>query len=412
MKRPEKPRYQTLLSVDGGGIRGIIPTIVLRKLENSIKDHIFENKDTLVPLDHRNVIKSQSDFDVDLTDYFDLVAGTSIGSWIACYVASRGKGSDVLFQEFTKNYGDKYSNLRVGGMEAVSAVFRELGPSVFKKGWFSSVTQLFRPKYSSDGMVGALKKIFGDTTLQDCETGCLITSYDTLRYVATSFLRSNMDKTPLTIRSTVRTEPREENRLPWMDQKWTPDLDILKDTNYYLRDIAQGSSSAPTYFAQHELRPINVDEPRMILIDGGVVANNPTLQAVTYAPHAFKTDIRNVAIFSVGCGVTDNMAVADDSPGAAYWLTTGGILDILMNGTSEYVQAMMDYWIYGYLKLPWGQYVRIQIKAQPNSEESKVISHLDDISKINDLEILGNKLADDNSESIRAFVRNYLLPVS
>lgn len=52
-----------ILSIDGGGIRGIIPVMVLDALEKAIQ-------------------KKEGD-QARLADYFDFIAGTSIGGIIA-----------------------------------------------------------------------------------------------------------------------------------------------------------------------------------------------------------------------------------------------------------------------------------------------------------------------------------------
>jgi len=60
----EKPRR--ILSFDGGGIRGILTAAMLEEVEDKLK--------TINP-------------DKELREYFDIIAGTSSGSIIACGVA-------------------------------------------------------------------------------------------------------------------------------------------------------------------------------------------------------------------------------------------------------------------------------------------------------------------------------------
>lgn len=65
-------------SVDGGGIRGIIPTIILGKIEKETEKYIFE--------------------------MFDLIAGTSTGGILALDLT---KLKSILVQELVKLYKDK-----------------------------------------------------------------------------------------------------------------------------------------------------------------------------------------------------------------------------------------------------------------------------------------------------------------
>lgn len=54
---------KTILSLDGGGIRGIVTATLLERLEQKLK---------------------AKEPDKSLRDYFDIIAGTSTGSIIAC----------------------------------------------------------------------------------------------------------------------------------------------------------------------------------------------------------------------------------------------------------------------------------------------------------------------------------------
>ncbi|THG13463.1 patatin-like protein 2 [Camellia sinensis] len=62
-------RKITILSIDGGGVRGLIPAKVLEFLENELKTLEKE--------------------DVRLVDYFDVMAGTSAGALITAMLAAQ-----------------------------------------------------------------------------------------------------------------------------------------------------------------------------------------------------------------------------------------------------------------------------------------------------------------------------------
>ena len=426
IKRPASAKYRTLLSIDGGGIRGIIPVMILMEVERDIKEHIFERRDTLVPADVRDRIHSEDDFDIDLTDYFDVVAGTSIGSLLACYIAARGRGSERIVNdpEIVANYG----RLRSGSMEACRAAFREYSSRVFpRRNIFRRIGRVFRPAYASEGLEETLRAMFGETTMNDMETSCLITSYDLRRNAACSFLHGcRADAGNYTVRTAVRQGPRtsaaagaateshpEEHHQPTECRDgWDPDVEFIKGTNYRLRDIALASSSAPTYFRPARISPVDMENPEeFILVDGGVVANNPTLQALSYAPSTFSPgegDIREVAVFSVGCGTVDPSAPHDDEPGIAWWLTSGYLIDAFSNGTGEYIQAVVDLWFYHNLRLPFGQYVRIQRSEPRNTEVGEVLGNMDNADNVPTLEEVGRQMAKTHKAEIQRFVRDYL----
>ncbi|PKI46097.1 hypothetical protein CRG98_033492 [Punica granatum] len=64
----------TILSIDGGGVRGIIPATILSFLESQLQELDGE--------------------DVRLADYFDVVAGTSTGGLLTAMLTAPDKNND------------------------------------------------------------------------------------------------------------------------------------------------------------------------------------------------------------------------------------------------------------------------------------------------------------------------------
>jgi hypothetical protein len=116
-----------LLTIDGGGIRGIYAAHVLQRIESEYKI-----------LFHRD---------------FDLIAGTSTGSIIAAALALRIPLSDVL-------------NL-----------YQTVGPKIFRSRLWS-FDGLLAPKYSSRPLRRALENVFQDYRLKDTKTRLLIPATD------------------------------------------------------------------------------------------------------------------------------------------------------------------------------------------------------------------------------------------
>lgn len=67
----------TILSIDGGGVRGLIPSTILEFLEEKLQE-----------IDGP---------DVRIADYFDVIAGTSTGGLVTAMLAAPNKQNRPLF---------------------------------------------------------------------------------------------------------------------------------------------------------------------------------------------------------------------------------------------------------------------------------------------------------------------------
>jgi len=123
-----------VLSIDGGGIRGIIPAIILGELQKRLGRNLYE--------------------------VFDLIAGTSTGGIITLGIGTRG------------NNGQPYTP------DELLKLYVENGPAIFKKNLFTRVKELFSPKYSPDALEEILAKFFQATEFKTALTPLLISSYD------------------------------------------------------------------------------------------------------------------------------------------------------------------------------------------------------------------------------------------
>ena len=138
MNTPTRPLH--VLALDGGGIRGVIPAMVLAEIERRTGRRI--------------------------SAMFDLIAGTSTGAILALGLTT----PDVV----------NPSEPRYGADEFVS-LFAERGHVIFGRSpWQRIVTLfgLFGSKYSPRGLEATLQAYFGDARLKDVVTEVLITSYN------------------------------------------------------------------------------------------------------------------------------------------------------------------------------------------------------------------------------------------
>lgn len=148
-----------VLSIDGGGIRGLIPAIVLAEIEARTGRPVCE--------------------------LFDLIAGTSTGGILACALTAPAPGDPAR---------PRYSAAELSGL------YEEEGPRIFSRSLLKrifSVEGLTDERYESDGLDRALERYLGDARLADALTPVLVTAYDLERRSA-FFFRS----------SRARTDPR------------------------------------------------------------------------------------------------------------------------------------------------------------------------------------------------------------
>lgn len=127
-QEPAKENFR-ILSLDGGGIRGLFPAAFLAHIETHCNKRLI--------------------------DYFDLLVGTSTGAIIALGLASGHTATEIL------------------------AFYQEYGPRIFSKGNpLQETLQLIRPKYTNRQLVQALQHILGGARLNDLQVAVCIPSYE------------------------------------------------------------------------------------------------------------------------------------------------------------------------------------------------------------------------------------------
>ncbi len=137
-----------ILSIDGGGIRGIIPGQILLHTEKLLQEITGDN-------------------DRRIADHFDLIAGTSTGGILACAYLMPGKDGRPKYKapEVVKIYFDRgqdiFTNTLLHRIRSLGGVLDE--------------------KYMAIGLETALKDFFGKAKLNELLKPTLITAYDIRR---------------------------------------------------------------------------------------------------------------------------------------------------------------------------------------------------------------------------------------
>ena len=252
-----------ILSLDGGGIRGLVTCRWLTAVEDAL----------------RKAGKP------GLAGSFDLVAGSSTGAIIACGL-SLGLSPQRVADLYRERRHEIFPGI-AGRLWSRAGRFFSQGPSA--------------PRYDARGLEKVLKEVFGGTTLARAKVPLLVTSYDTIA------------------------------RAPVMFKSFKPEHRTLP-----MWQVCRASSAAPTYFPAFGMR---VEGHGCALIDGGVVANNPTACAIAEAlrKDARVDHPRDLVVLSVGSGErtrTIDLKSAREW-GALEWAVP--IIDVLFDGNTDSV---------------------------------------------------------------------------
>jgi uncharacterized protein len=207
-----------ILSIDGGGIKGLYSAEILRHLEEEYPNH--------------------------LSDYFDMICGTSTGGIIAL----------ALSRKIT--------------MKNIVKFYKEDGPKIFPyhsiltRGIAATKQLLIKSKYPSKNLRTALEKVFADDKLKDAHNYLCIPSFNV---------------------STGKNRVFKKNH-----HNLRGDDDELS-----MVEVALATSAAPTYFPMHKLESAHY-------IDGGIWANNPSFVGLTEALKHFVPDgFTHIKILSI-----------------------------------------------------------------------------------------------------------------
>ncbi|MDD4573878.1 MAG: patatin-like phospholipase family protein [Sphaerochaeta sp.] len=257
------PEERFILSIDGGGMRGVIPAVIL----NSIATQL-EKKGDRRPL----------------YAHFDLIAGTSTGGLLALALAAPAEKTSLpldsrfisyIYEQAEPSLSDKLfgrnppNNLKGTlpfGIEtgALEKLYLNHGKEIFPKNQGRIFSQIFTDKYDSEPLERYLKQTFGNLALSDAVVPLMLMTYDV----------ANGRPFPLSSRDSH---------------------------GYLFWEAGRATSAAPTYFKPAYLYD-RQEETMQTLIDGGLIANNPALFAYAEAkklyPNAKKFHILSISTAS------------------------------------------------------------------------------------------------------------------
>ncbi|KAK1433047.1 hypothetical protein QVD17_09953 [Tagetes erecta] len=277
---PNSGELITILNIDGGGIRGVIPGVILEYLESQLQ-----------ALDGPNA---------RLADYFDVISGTSTGGLIAIMLTAPDENKDPLY-----------------AAEDIVPFYLNNCPKIFPQfggpfaGFIKLLKTLVGPKYNGKYLKTLVTGLLGTTKLSQTLTNVVIPSFDikTMQPVIFSSFQ-------------VAREPSIDAQLS---------------------DICIGTSAAPTYLPAHYFlngeREFNLIDGGVAANNPSLVAIGEVTRQVLKEDPNFPAinplDYTRYLLISIGTG-TQKQTPKFNAKDAAKW----GVLGWLVNqGSAPLIDA-------------------------------------------------------------------------
>ncbi|KAH8965872.1 hypothetical protein BDL97_04G139100 [Sphagnum fallax] len=346
-----------ILSIDGGGVRGVIPATILKYLEEELQ-RIDKSKDRR------------------LAEYFDLIVGTSTGGLITAMITTpRLKKDDPrelplsaeqVLKFYQKNTAKIFPPARLPGEE-----------------FLKTCKELFRPRYNPENLDELLETYFGNRTLSEALTNVIIPSFDI------------------------------ERQQPVFFSSWEPRLKAA-----LVKDVCRATTAAPTFLPPvYFTVPRTEDKKKkdrtkkdpqtqavgeilhFNMIDGGIAVNNPTYVGITQAMRHFSRgnpvkemayqNFSNFLVLSLGTGQHRTRYLAKDAAkwGVINWLRHNRdvpLFSCLENASAD----MVDYNLSMMFNAHKSDHNYLRIQTNISTELSK----LDDSKNLEKLMSIGEKL--------------------
>jgi len=258
-----------VLTIGGGGIRGLSSIVFLQCMENEMKS---------------------IDPSFSILNQFDMFAGTSIGSWIIML---------IVYKKYTMN--------------EISEIFSfDLCNKIMDKSVWDKVMNLMqsKPKYDGVKKTEVIQHYLNDTKFSDTSKHVLVPTYDI------------------------------ENRIAQVFNSHTCSPKLLAS------EVADSSSSAPAYFPTKKIHHCELKNETLQknswFIDGGMVANNPAMCAITHAYNLLRTEPRRIVVINVGTGYRNRSIKGTDAKdfGGIEWILND-IIGIAMDESLVDQQAKL-----------------------------------------------------------------------
>ncbi|MCH7408586.1 patatin-like phospholipase family protein [Belliella sp. DSM 111904] len=274
-----------ILSIDGGGIRGVIPGTILQLIEEKIQEKLQDPTARLV-------------------DFVDFIAGTSTGGIIGC---------GMLIPDTIDPSRPKYT------LKEVVNLYHENGGAIFRKPIGHKLRTVFgirEEKYPNTNLLKALDTYFGNVYLSELIKPCLFTSYDI------------------------------ESRNAKFFKYGYACADEAHD--FFVKDVAQATAAAPTYFEAALIKSrFGVAYPLIdggVFANNPAMCAYAEARKCTFG-HISNPTSKDMFMISLGTGSVKEPFPYERAKrfGLVQWIKP--LIDIMMSGNSETVSHQLK-WLF------------------------------------------------------------------
>lgn len=266
----------------------------------------------------------------DLIKQTDMLAGTSTGAIIALGLAAGLTPSELV------------------------SLYKNKAQEIFADSWFDDIKdqgKLTGADYDNENLKKILMEVFGKTKLRSLKKRVIVPAFD-------------LDNEDRSTPHSRKWKPKFFHNFPGDDS----------DGNDLVADVALRTTAAPTYFPAYQG-----------YIDGGVVANNPSMAALAQAldKKTGKQQLSDLKLFSIGTG-TSPLFIEGDRLDWGYMQWAFQLPSLMIDG-------MMGVADYQCARILGDNYFRLA----PNLEK---FIDLDDVKEIDNLVAFAEKV--DINQSI------------
>ncbi|KAG8792629.1 hypothetical protein FRC12_005408 [Ceratobasidium sp. 428] len=266
----------SILSLDGGGVRGLSSLLILQAIMNKVKG---PNGEAVQPY-----------------ECFDLIAGTSTGGLIAIMLGRLKMTVQQCIDEYTLLAEKVFGSGAVEKHKGLLGIF-ETGRDAAVNFLPQMVTKVVKVAsgyymYDANKLRDVIKDVVSrrgdqgpDAQMSDTSTGCHVVVFATNA-------------------NNINNSPAKHFRTYWFDED--------DSSKVMIWEAARATTAAPAYFER-----ITVGQEEFV--DGGLQVNNPVLAAVTEGLVALGKARTIGSLLSIGTGLPPDLALSKDGG------ITGGI---------------------------------------------------------------------------------------